>query len=83
MNIPNLTSGRLLSSAQLLTQKLHKLQQDESGQDTVEYTLLLAFVCLLAGAMFVSLGGSTATIWTSAENTIVKASTVAASGKGL
>jgi Flp pilus assembly pilin Flp len=38
--------------------------QDEQGQDLVEYTLLLAFVCLASAALFINAGSSLATIWT-------------------
>jgi len=66
-----------------VTRSLSALLRDDSGQDTVEYTMLLAFVCVLAAAMFVSFGGEAASIWTAADNSLVRASAVAASGKGL
>ena len=34
--------------------------KDEQGQDLIEYTLLLAFVCLASAALFISAGGSVA-----------------------
>jgi Flp pilus assembly pilin Flp len=37
--------------------------KDESGQDMVEYTLLLAFVCLLSAALFIAVGRDVASIW--------------------
>jgi Flp pilus assembly pilin Flp len=37
--------------------------KDERGQDMVEYSLLLAFVCLVGAAMFVSMGNMTSGIW--------------------
>jgi len=37
--------------------------RDESGQDMVEYTLLMAFVCLASAAMFIGVGKSVASIW--------------------
>ena len=42
--------------------------RDESGQDLVEYTLLLAFVALASAALFIGAGGSINTIWTVANN---------------
>ena len=36
----------------------------EEGQDLVEYTLLLAFVCLASAALFIGAGKSMANIWT-------------------
>jgi Flp pilus assembly pilin Flp len=38
--------------------------REEEGQDLVEYTLLLAFVCLASAALFINAGTSLATIWT-------------------
>ena len=35
----------------------------EEGQDLVEYTLLLAFVCLASAALFIGAGKSMANIW--------------------
>ena len=42
---------------------LKRFLQDEQGQDLIEYTLLLAFVCLATSALFVSSGGSLSGIW--------------------
>jgi len=42
--------------------------RDESGQDLVEYTLLLAFVALASAALFIQAGGSINTIWTTANS---------------
>jgi len=37
--------------------------RDDQGQDLIEYTLLLAFVCLSSAALFISAGGSVSGIW--------------------
>ena len=37
---------------------------EESGQDLIEYTLLMAFVALASAALFLGAGGSIAGIWT-------------------
>ena len=37
--------------------------REEEGQDLVEYTLLLAFVCLASAALFIGAGKSMANIW--------------------
>jgi Flp pilus assembly pilin Flp len=50
---------------------------DEEGQDLIEYTLLLAFVCLASAALFISAGGSVSGIWTSANSDLVSANTSA------
>ena len=44
--------------------RLISFLRDEEGQDLVEYTLLLAFVCLASAALFINAGTSLATIWT-------------------
>ena len=51
--------------------------QDEQAQDLIEYTLLLAFVCLATSALFVSSGGSLSGIWTSANSELATANTSA------
>jgi len=51
---------------------------DEQGQDLVEYTLLLAFVCLASAALFINAGASLATIWTD-TNAIVNQAAICAS----
>jgi Flp pilus assembly pilin Flp len=41
--------------------------QNEEGQDMVEYTLLLAFVALAAGAAYVTIGNNVSSIWGKAK----------------
>ena len=48
--------------------------RDEQGQDLIEYTLLLAFVCLASAAIFIGMGGNLATIWTNASKIAKNAS---------
>jgi Flp pilus assembly pilin Flp len=50
---------------------------DERGQDLVEYTLLLAFVCLASAALFINGGQSISTIWTIANATASNAAVAA------
>jgi Flp pilus assembly pilin Flp len=50
---------------------------EEQAQDLIEYTLLLAFVCLATSALFVSSGGSLSGIWTSANSDLATANTSA------
>ena len=54
-----------------------KFLQDEQAQDLIEYTLLLAFVCLATSALFISSGGSLTGIWTSANSDLAGANTSA------
>ena len=52
---------------------------DDQGQDLIEYTLLLAFVCLASAALFISAGGSVGGIWTQANTRLTAANAAAAS----
>lgn len=47
--------------------------RDESGQDLVEYSLLLAFVCLASAALFIGVGKTVASIWGSANTSLSQA----------
>lgn len=49
------------------------LHNDESGQDMVEYTLLMAFVCLASAALFISVGKSVASIWGTTSTSLSQA----------
>ncbi|MBZ5591692.1 MAG: Flp family type IVb pilin [Acidobacteriia bacterium] len=51
--------------------------RDEQGQDLIEYTLLLAFVCLSSAALFVSAGGSVGGIWSATNCQLALANTSA------
>jgi Flp pilus assembly pilin Flp len=46
-----------------MEQLLHRFWSEDQGQDLIEYTMLLAFVCLVAAALFISAGQSTSAIW--------------------
>ncbi len=52
--------------------------REEQGQDLIEYTLLLAFVCLAAAALFIPTGNSIAAIWSYTSGTVSTAASVAA-----
>jgi Flp pilus assembly pilin Flp len=53
---------------------VQKFWQDESGQDLIEYTLLLAFVALASASLFLSAGNSISSIWGSASTQLSNAS---------
>ncbi len=55
------------------------LVRQEEGQDLVEYTLLLAFVCLASAALFIGAGASLSTIWGDANAILANASAAAVS----
>ena len=54
-----------------MKQFISQFVREEQGQDLVEYTLLLAFVCLASAALFIGAGKSMANIWVD-TNVIVK-----------
>jgi len=58
---------------------LKNFLKDEQAQDLIEYTLLLAFVCLATAALFISSGGSLTGIWVTANSQLTTANTAAAS----
>jgi Flp pilus assembly pilin Flp len=41
--------------------------REEHGQDLIEYTLLMAFVCLAAAALFIPTGSAITSIWSIAN----------------
>jgi len=47
--------------------------RDESGQDLVEYSLLLAFVCIASAALFIGAGKTIASIWGTANVSLSQA----------
>jgi len=51
--------------------------RDEQGQDLIEYTLLMAFVCLASAALFISAGGSINKIWSTGSTTLASAASAA------
>ena len=57
---------------------LRHILKDESGQDLIEYTLLMAFVALASAALFIGAGGSIQGIWT-ATNSQLSAANASAS----
>ena len=56
---------------------LNRFLKDDQAQDLIEYTLLLAFVCLASAALFISAGGSIAGIWTATNTQLSTANTSA------
>lgn len=56
---------------------LARFFKDESGQDLIEYTLLMAFVALASAALFIGAGGSISGIWTTTNSQLSAANTSA------
>ena len=50
---------------------------DESGQDLIEYTLLMSFVALASAALFAGAGRSVKGIWSSSNSQLTAANTSA------
>jgi Flp pilus assembly pilin Flp len=53
------------------------LWKEDSGQDLIEYTLLMAFVALASAALFIGAGGSISGIWSVTNSQLAAASTSA------
>ena len=60
-----------------MKQFIVRFVRDDQGQDLIEYTLLLAFVCLASAALFIGAGKSLSSIWTTANATISNANAAA------
>jgi Flp pilus assembly pilin Flp len=56
-----------------------RLWQEESGQDLIEYTLLMAFVALSSAALFTAAGTNVSKIWSASNTTLSTAAVKAAS----
>jgi Flp pilus assembly pilin Flp len=56
---------------------LIRFWRDEQAQDLVEYTLLLAFVCLASAALFIGAGSAISGIWTQANSRLENAALAA------
>jgi Flp pilus assembly pilin Flp len=60
-----------------MRQFIVRFVREEQGQDLIEYTLLLAFVCLASAALFIGAGNSLRSIWQTANDTITNANAAA------
>jgi Flp pilus assembly pilin Flp len=56
---------------------LYSFWNDDQGQDTIEYVLLIAFVALASAAIFLAGGGSIQGIWSTSNSQIVAANSSA------
>jgi Flp pilus assembly pilin Flp len=50
---------------------------EDSGQDLIEYSLLMAFVALASAALFLGAGGSISGIWSTSNSQLVAANSQA------
>ena len=60
-----------------MKQLMLRFVREEEGQDLVEYTLLLAFVCLASAALFIGAGKSMANVWVDTNLIVTNAGQVA------
>ncbi len=56
-----------------IVQRYKAFWREESAQDLVEYSLLLAFIALAAIALLSSAGRSTKTVWTTVNSGLLSA----------
>lgn len=56
-----------------------KFWKDEDGQDLVEYTLLLAMVCLASAALMIGSSSAVSGIWHTTNNNLSAANSMATS----
>jgi Flp pilus assembly pilin Flp len=58
---------------------MNRFVREESGQDMVEYVLILAFVCVGAAAIITTVGQDIRGVWTITSTHLGNANTAAAS----
>lgn len=56
---------------------LRNFWRDDEGQDLIEYTLLLAFVCLVGAALFIPVGNTVGGTWSSTNLVVSEANSAA------
>ena len=69
----DLTLWLYLKDEETMKNLLRNFCQEESGQDLIEYTLLMAFIALASASLFLSAGNSVASIWQSGNDTLSNA----------
>jgi Flp pilus assembly pilin Flp len=75
--VVNIAAGKGVVAMHIST--LKRFLREEQGQDLIEYTLLLAFVCLASATFFIGAGKSVSGIWTAANSRLGAANSAAAS----
>lgn len=60
-----------------MKQLLLNVLNDESGQDLIEYTLLMAFLALGCAGLFSGIGGSISGIWATTNSQLTAANSPA------
>jgi len=75
----NRQTGKAIACRNWLVSRVSRFWTSTAGQDTVEYTLLLAFVVLISSAMFLGASPYVNNIWGTGSNVLSNASVVAGS----
>lgn len=57
----------------MVLKRLAEIARDESGVDLVEYTLILAFICLAGAAAYVGVGQTTNGLWSITNSRLASA----------
>jgi len=65
--------SRVLGENRKVSVDLRSLWREERGQDLIEYTLLLAFICLAGAAAFIGMSNATTGLWSSANSRLAAA----------
>lgn len=60
---PSARFFKSVGGGEIVLTKLIEFWEGTEGQDVIEYTLLLAFICLAGVATFISMGSLTSGIW--------------------
>lgn len=60
-----------------MRKNVQQFLRDESGQDLIEYTLLMAFIAVASATLFTNAGNSTKTVWKAASNVLANAAIAA------
>ena len=58
---------------------MNRFIQEESGQDMIEYVLILAFVCVGAAAIITTVGDGINTVWSATSQHVSNAAAKAGS----
>ena len=58
---------------------LRLLITGDGGQDLIEYTLIMAFICLAAAAFYIGVGQNVDTIWSVVNSRLANAASAGAS----
>jgi Flp pilus assembly pilin Flp len=70
-------AGNLREKRKVMKTLVKNFIREESGQDLIEYTLLLAFIALASASLFLSAGSSVSGIWQTGSTQLSNAAVTA------